>query len=83
MVLFLQDTFFQPGGQKKNIHWLLFKTSLQRPPLKVAERIYLRVGYVFESRFSTGMIQPISMIFGILNKEWSNFKKMLFIFLQV
>ena len=45
------------------------------------ETIYMRIGYVFESRFSAGMIQPISIIFGILNKEWSNFKKMLFIFL--
>ena len=42
----------------------------------------MRVGYVFESRFSAGMILLISMIFGILNKEWSNFKKMLFIFLM-
>ena len=47
------------------------------------ETIYKSIGYVFESRFSAGMIQPISIIFGILNKEWSNFKKMLFIFLQV
>ena len=30
--------------------------------------IYMRVGYVFDSRFSEGKIQPISMIFGILNK---------------
>ena len=30
----------------------------------------VRVGYVFESRFSAGMISPISMIFGILNKEY-------------
>ena len=41
----------------------------------------MRVSYVFESRFSAEMIQPISMIFGILNKEGSNFKKLLFIFL--
>ena len=54
--LHVTATFFQPGGQKKNVHWLLFKTSLQRPPLKVPERIYFRVGYVFESRFSAGMI---------------------------
>ena len=44
---------------------------------------YLRVDYVFESCFSIGIVQRISMIFAILNKEWSNFKKMLFIFLQV
>ena len=51
--------------------------------LKVA-RTYLsmrRVGYVFESRFSAGMISPISTIFGILKKEWLNVKKLLFIFL--
>ena len=42
---------------------------------------YMSVGYVFELRFSAGMIQPISMIFGILSKKWSNFKKMLYIFL--
>ena len=36
---------------------------------------------VFESRFSAGKIQQISMIFGILNKKLSNFKEMLFIFL--
>ena len=55
---------------------LLIPTHLLRYP----EPIYLRVGYVFESSFSAEMIQPISMSFGILNKEWSNFKKMLFIF---
>ena len=50
--------------------------------LRWPEPIYMRVGYVFESRFSEGVIQPISMIFGVLNIElWSNFKKMLFIFL--
>ena len=47
------------------------------------EPIYLSVGYVFESGFSGRMIEPISKIFGILNKEWLNFKKMLFIFLKV
>ena len=41
---------------------------------------YMRVGHVFESRFSAGIVSPISIIFGILNKEWSNFKNMLFIF---
>ena len=41
----------------------------------------MRVGYVFESRFLAEKIKPISMIFGIFNKEWWNFKKILFIFL--
>ena len=49
--------------------------------LRWPDPIYLRVGYVFESGFSAGMIEPISMIFGILNKEWSKSEKMLFIFL--
>ena len=43
--------------------------------LRWPEPIYMRVRYVFESRFSAGMIKPISMIFGILNNKWSNFKK--------
>ena len=41
----------------------------------------MRVGYVFESHFSAEIILPISMILGILNKEWYNVKKILFIFL--
>ena len=49
--------------------------------LRWPEPIYMRVGYVFESRFSEGVIQPISMIFGVLNKEWPNFEKIVFIFL--
>ena len=32
------------------------------------EPIYMRVGYVFDLRCSEWKIQPISMIFGILNK---------------
>ena len=44
--------------------------------LKVAEPIYTRVGNVFESRFS-------AMIFGIINKDYCNFMKILFIFLYV
>ena len=51
--------------------------------LRWPEPIYMRVGYVFESRFTAGKIQPISMIFGILNKEWPKFKKMFFTVLQV
>ena len=42
--------------------------------------MYIHVGYVFESHFSAGTIQLISMIFGILNKEQCNSKKILFIF---
>ena len=29
----------------------------------------MRVGYVFESRFAAGTIEPTSMIFGMFNKE--------------
>ena len=43
----------------------------------------MRVGHVFESGFSAGEISPISTIFGILNKEWLNFKKMSLIFLHL
>ena len=44
----------------------------------------MRVGYVFESRFSWKTINLTDFYdFGILNKEWSNFKKSLFIFLLV
>ena len=56
----------------------LFQFSVN---LRCRKPIYMRVGFVLESRFSAEMIWPISMIFGILNKEWSNFKKMLFILL--
>ena len=45
-------------------------------------RNYLYARWLFfQSRFSARKIWPISIIFGILNKEWSNFKKLLFIFL--
>ena len=37
--------------------------------LKVARAIYIRVDYVFDLRFLECKIQPISMIFGILNKQ--------------
>ena len=36
--------------------------------LKVAPTIYMRADYVFDLRFLESKIQPISMIFGILNK---------------
>ena len=56
-------------------------TRLHLQQLRWPEPIYMRVGYVLEWRFSAGMIYPISMIFGILNKEWSDFEKLLIIFL--
>ena len=37
--------------------------------LRWPEPIYMRVGYVFDLRFSEWKIQPISMMFGILNKQ--------------
>ena len=36
------------------------------PNLKL---VYMRVGYVFELRFSAVTIEPISVISGFLNKE--------------
>ena len=45
--------------------------------------LYIKVArtYLFASWLAmAAMIQPISISFGILNKEWSNFKKMQFIF---
>ena len=42
---------------------------------------YLHVGYIFELHVLAQKIRPISLISGILNKECSNFKEMLFIFL--
>ena len=56
-------------------------TLLFSRAFKVPEPIYVRDGYVFYSRFSAGKIKPISMSFGIFNKERSNFQKILFIFL--
>ena len=44
---------------------LLFRNY--SPILRLTEPIYLRVSYVFEAGFSAAMIQPISMIFVILN----------------
>ena len=41
----------------------------------------MRDGYVFESHYAAQKIQPISMIFSVLNKEWLTVEKMLFIFL--
>ena len=49
--------------------------------LRWPEPIYMCVGYVLKSRFSAGKMWSISMILVILNNEWSNFKKLLFIFL--
>ena len=45
------------------------------PLLRWPEPIYMRVGCVFESRFSEEMIQPISTIFGIRKKECATLKK--------
>ena len=37
--------------------------------LKVGRTIYMRVDYVFDLRFLERKIQPISLIFGILNTQ--------------
>ena len=49
--------------------------------LRWPEPIDMCVGYVLKSRFSARKMWPISMILLIRNNEWSNFKKLLFIFL--
>ena len=40
----------------------------QMHPILLNEPIYMRVGYVLDLSFLEWKIQPISMIFGILNK---------------
>ena len=50
-------------------------------PLRGPNLFICALVMVFESRFSAGKIQQISIIFGILNKKLLNFKEMLFIFL--
>ena len=62
------------GVNYANHHILQSQSSYLNDFVRWPEPIYMRVGYVFESRFSAEMILPISMIFGILNKEWSNFE---------
>ena len=37
--------------------------------------IYIRLGYVFHSRFSAESIQPISMIFDILHEDGATLRK--------
>ena len=57
-------------------------TSQTKVALTWPEPIYIRVGYVFDLRFSEWKIQPISMIFGILSIDNNGtLRKMLFIFL--
>ena len=46
------------------IRKFISKKFLTRP-----DPIYMHVSYVFELCFSAGMKKPISMTFGILNKE--------------
>ena len=68
--------------ETKNELRQLLKLSSVLMKVKVAwTYLYMHISYVFESCFSAGMVKSISMIFGSLNKEWSNFKKMFFIFL--
>ena len=66
-VLFVNfATIFARSKRKRKLLQALyntFKTHLRWP-----EPIYMRVGYVFDLRFSEWKIQPISMIFGIFNK---------------
>ena len=63
--------------EKRSYELRVWRKKIPKPGGKVARTFYMRVGYVFESHFSA---ETTSMIFDILNKEWWNFKKMLFIF---
>ena len=53
-----EDVILKQKQKKKDVRW--------------PELIFMRVGHVFESRFSAGMTYAISMIFGILGQEWWN-----------
>ena len=54
---------------QKNTAWMIrWKVCRKEWHLRWPEPIYMRVGYVFDLRFSEWKIQPISKIFGILNK---------------
>ena len=59
-----------------NIQWKKVNqrtpTSMSLCPLRDWSKSiggYMRIGYVLDLRFSERKIQPISMSFGILNKE--------------
>ena len=54
--------------QKRGHHACLIEGGHFCGRLRWPEPIYMRVGYVFDLRFSEWKIQPISMIFGICNK---------------
>ena len=47
---------------------LYWNTDLQSRGTNFWDTLYMRVGYVFDLRFLKWKIQPISMIFRILNK---------------
>ena len=47
---------------------LIYSNVALHMHLRWPDPIYMRVGYVFNLRFSEWKIQPIAMIFGILNK---------------
>ena len=73
-----REQAWEPGWNSPSIDIEKCNSNLfEFPGLRWPEPIDMRVGYVFKSRFSAGKIWPISMIFVILSKEWSNFKKQL------
>ena len=43
----------------------------------------IRVGYVFDLRFSERKIQPISMIFGILNKQYGTLENVIYFLVAI
>ena len=66
---------------KCKFHCMKFKARTSLLLFKVV-RTYLFARWLcFWIGFLAETCQPISMIFGILNKEWLNFNKMLFVLL--
>ena len=74
----------KPDG-KALVKWFLDVRGLREMPknldIKVARTHLYAQWLCFLITLCDRKIQPISMIFTILNKKWLNFKKMLFIFL--
>ena len=63
-------------SQSRMILFFDYKTD-SNVSLRWLAAIYLRGGSILEIEFSASKRQPISVIFGILNKECSNFTKRL------
>ena len=84
-LIYLQPSFACSETEVKNKTKLYFvhPDLLTTVHLRWPDTIYLHVGYIFKSRVLARKSRPISLIFGILNKECSNFNKMLFFFFVI